>query len=181
MRRSIVFVGLICFGAWMSVSLHGAGLLLAAAPPVPPTSVTAAPPATVITPAPVPIDSFVAERDSLMNEVLKRIAGRENAPAESVFKNIKVLKGVPAGRVARIMNLGYGRSLGVSCAHCHVVGHWADDDKAPKQIARDMSAMVKAINTDFLPKIEHLQGKPPIVNCMTCHRGAIKPALDLPR
>ena len=39
-------------------------------------------------PAPAPIDSFVAERDSLMKEVLQHIAGRENAPAESVFKNI---------------------------------------------------------------------------------------------
>jgi hypothetical protein len=205
MRGSIVLGGLICFGAWLAFTLHSAGPLLAAAPSpntaapsasatappstapappstatAPPASITAAPPAAIITPAAAPVDSFVAERDSLMNEVLKRIAGRENAPAESVFRNIKLLKGVPAGRVPRIMNLGYGRSLGVRCAFCHVAGHWADDDKPQKQITRDMAAMVKAINTDFLPKIEHLQGKPPLVNCTTCHRGSIKPALDMP-
>ena len=54
--------------------------------------------------------------------ILRSIAGRENQPAESVFKNIKILKGVPAGRLVNIMNMGFGRSLGVSCGFCHVPG-----------------------------------------------------------
>ena len=77
-----------------------------------------------------------ARRDSGAAMVMRSIAGRETQPAESVFKNIKVLKGVPAGRIPRIMNLGFGRSLGVNCSHCHVAGHWADEDKAQKQIGR---------------------------------------------
>src|SRR4051812_32589858 len=45
-------------------------------------------------------DSVTAvRRDSAAAMVLRSIAGRENQPAESVFKNIKILKGVPAGRL----------------------------------------------------------------------------------
>src|SRR5678815_841638 len=53
-------------------------------------------------------------------ELTKQIAGKENLPAEQVFKNIQILKGIPAGRLLRIMELGYSRSLGVNCTHCHV-------------------------------------------------------------
>src|SRR5690242_16426557 len=67
-------------------------------------------------------DTAAHARDSLADLVLKKIAGRENAPAESVFKNIKMMKGMPAGRLVRIMNFGFGRSLGVGCVHCHTVG-----------------------------------------------------------
>src|SRR5688500_17438795 len=48
-----------------------------------------------------------ARRDSGEAMLLRRIAGRENLPAESVFKNIKVMKGIPAGRLVRIMNAGF--------------------------------------------------------------------------
>ena len=127
-------------------------------------------------PAGAAIDSFVAERDSLMKDVLQRIAGRENAPAESVFKNIKVLKGVPAGRIPRIMNMGFGHSLGVRCAHCHVENHWADEDKPQKQIAREMMAMVDTITSVMLPRIKNLKSEHPRVSCSTCHRGSRVPA-----
>jgi len=143
----------------------------------PPGSPGANPPA--MRAAMAPPDSFAAERDSLMNDVLEKIAGRENAPAESVFKNIRLLKGVPAGRLPRIMNFGFGRSLGVRCRHCHVEGHWDAEDKPQKQIARDMSEMLHTINTELLPKVKNLKSEHPTVNCTTCHRGAVKPALNL--
>lgn len=130
--------------------------------------------------APVFPDTAAAARDSLMKVVLASIAGRENAPAESVFKDIRVMKGMPAGRVLRIMNVGFGKSLGVGCAHCHVVGEWAKEDRAAKQAARDMWTMVGAINRELLPKVANLQGRPPAVNCTTCHRGATRPALGMP-
>ena len=129
--------------------------------------------------APVPGDSFAAERDSLMNVVLRAIAGKENVAAESVFKNIKLLKGVPAGRVPRIMNLGYGRSLGVRCAHCHVQDQWEKEDKPQKQIARDMADLSRTLNTELLPKIKNLKSEHPVVNCTTCHGGQVKPATNL--
>jgi len=108
------------------------------------------------------------------------IAGKENEPAEKVFKNIQLLKGVPAGRVLRIMEMGYSKSLGVTCTHCHVPGEWEKDDKPTKQIARDMAAMMTAINNQHLKQIKNLKSENPIVNCTTCHRGQTKPALNLP-
>jgi photosynthetic reaction center cytochrome c subunit len=125
-------------------------------------------------------DTISASRDSMMNAVLKQIAGREALPAESVFKNIRISKGRPAGQLLRVMNLGYGRSLGVSCSHCHVVTDWSSDDKPQKQIARDMANMVGRINGELLAAIPNLKGPQPIVNCTTCHRGDVKPALNLP-
>ena len=108
------------------------------------------------------------------------IAGKENEPAEKVFKNIQLLKGIPAGRLLRIMELGYSRSLGVTCTHCHVPGEWEKDDKPTKQIARDMAAMSAAINNQHLKQIKNLKSENPVVNCTTCHRGQTKPALNLP-
>jgi hypothetical protein len=110
----------------------------------------------------------------------KSIAGKEQAPAETVFKNIQLLKGIPAGRVLRIMELGYARSLGVDCTHCHVPGAWEKEDKPTKQIARDMAAMVGAINGQHLKQIKNLKSETPVVNCTTCHRGQTKPAVNLP-
>ena len=117
-----------------------------------------------------------ARRDSGAAMVLRSIAGRETQPAESVFKNIKVLKGVPAGRLVNIMNMGFGRSLGVSCGFCHVPGKWDLDDKQEKNTARVMIAMVGAINREYLSKLPVDSGHPaPMVNCFTCHRGMPRP------
>ncbi|HEY4735577.1 MAG: c-type cytochrome [Gemmatimonadaceae bacterium] len=116
-----------------------------------------------------------ARRDSASAMVLRSIAGRENQPAESVFKNIKILKGVPAGRLVNIMNMGFGRSLGVSCGFCHVPGKWDLDDKEEKNTARIMFAMVQAINRDYLSKVPSDRGTPPMASCFTCHRGNPRP------
>ena len=116
-----------------------------------------------------------ARRDSGEAMLLRRIAGRENLPAESVFKNIKVMKGIPAGRFVRIMNAGFGRSLGVSCGHCHVPPNWDLDDKETKNTARLMWTMTAAVNRDFISKVPTDSGPPPVVNCMTCHQGMTRP------
>ena len=117
-----------------------------------------------------------ARRDSASAMVLRSIAGRENQPAESVFKNIKILKGIPAGRLVNIMNMGFGRSLGVSCGFCHVPNKWDLDDKEEKNTARLMFAMVQTINRDYISKVPNpRQGPPPVVNCFTCHRGNSRP------
>jgi hypothetical protein len=116
-----------------------------------------------------------ARRDSASATVLRSIAGRETQPAESVFKNIKILKGVPAGRLVNIMNMGFGRSLGVSCGFCHVPGKWDLDDKDEKNTARLMFAMVQTINRDYMSKVPNDRGAAPVVNCFTCHRGNAHP------
>jgi Photosynthetic reaction centre cytochrome C subunit len=116
-----------------------------------------------------------ARRDSGAAMVLRSIAGRENQPAESVFKNIKIFKGVPAARLVNIMNMGFGRSLGVSCGFCHVPGKWDLDDKEEKNTARLMFAMVETINRDYLSKVPNDRGAAPTANCFTCHRGNPRP------
>jgi hypothetical protein len=116
--------------------------------------------------------------DRYVQQFLGKIAGRENEPAEQVFKNIKLLgfKGVPARRLLLIMNLGFSRALGVSCTHCHNELDFASDDKRPKRAAREMAVMHRMIN-EQLGKIENLETKAEerAINCSTCHRGAINP------
>src|SRR6266704_3288295 len=113
-----------------------------------------------------------------VNELSEKIAGRENEPAEKVFKNIRIewFKNVPAGRFLRIMNGGYSRALGVACTHCHVEQDFSSDDKRPKRAAREMAFMHRMIN-ERLDKMQNLTQKPQDrpINCITCHRGAISP------
>ena len=120
------------------------------------------------------------DQSQKLDDLKKQIAGKENQQAEQVFKNIQMLKGVAAARLLRIMELGYSRSLGVNCTHCHVVDQWDKDDKPTKPITREMAKMVLTINNDLLKNIKNLKGPNPIVNCTTCHRGQTKPALNLP-
>jgi hypothetical protein len=115
-------------------------------------------------------------RDSLMQVVLASIAGKENMPAESVFKNIQIFKGVPAGRVVNIMGRAFSPALGVSCGFCHVVGAYEKDDRTQKKTARVMYAMVNAINKDYLTKIAEPGRDAARVSCSTCHRGMMRPA-----
>lgn len=120
------------------------------------------------------------DQAAALENLRKAIAGQENKPAEEVFKNIQMLKGMPAGRLLRVMEMGYARSLGVNCTHCHVADAWEKEDKPTKQIAREMHAMVGVINSEQLKKIKNLKGPNSIINCTTCHHGQTKPALNLP-
>ena len=129
-------------------------------------------------PTPTPAAEF--NQAEAIAKLKAQIKGKEQEPAEKVFKNIQTLKGVPAGRLLAIMEFGYARSLGVNCTHCHTPEKWETEDKTQKQTARDMAAMVAKINGELLKNIKNLKSENPIVNCTTCHRGEIKPALNLP-
>jgi len=106
------------------------------------------------------------------------IAGHEKEPAEKVFKNVQLpqLKDVPAGTFLAIMNYGYARALGVTCAHCHVENDFASDDKRPKRAAREMAEMHHSINQKLLA-MKNLEqvGEQRYINCSVCHRGHIYP------
>jgi hypothetical protein len=91
--------------------------------------------------------------------------------AEQQFKNIQVLKAVPADEVLPSMQF-IAASLGVNCDFCHVQNAMEKDDKKPKKIARQMMEMMFAINKD------NFEGHRE-VTCYSCHRGAIKP-VDTP-
>lgn len=127
------------------------------------------------TPTQTPFDQSAA-----LANLREQIKGKENEPAEKVFKNVQVLKGVPAGRLLAIMNFGYSRALGVDCTHCHTPEKWESEEKQTKQIARGMKEMSDKINSDLLKNMKGLGGREAIVNCSTCHRGEVKPALNVP-
>jgi photosynthetic reaction center cytochrome c subunit len=91
----------------------------------------------------------------------------ESKTAEQAFKNIKVLKGMPADELLPTMQFISG-SLGVECSFCHVEGGFEKDDKKPKQTARKMMEMVFAINKD------NFEGHHD-VTCNSCHRGSVRP------
>ena len=69
--------------------------------------------------------------------------------AEQVFKNVKVLKGIPASELIPAMQF-ITASLGVKCDHCHAEGHFDSDEKKPKETARKMMAMMFAINLSLI-------------------------------
>lgn len=87
--------------------------------------------------------------------------------AEEQFKNIQVLKGVPADQIFPTMQF-ITASLGVECDFCHVQGAFEKDDKKPKQTARKMMEMMFAINKD------NFEGHRE-VTCYSCHRGSTDP------
>lgn len=130
------------------------------------------------TQTPTPQPAF--DQAAAIADLQRQIAGKEELPATEVFKNITQYKGVTAGRLLRIMDHGFSRGLGVTCTHCHVAGEWDRDDKQAKQTAREMSRMMATINGDLLKKIPNLRSSNPAVNCTTCHRGQVRPALELP-
>ena len=87
--------------------------------------------------------------------------------AEQVFKNIQVLKGVPADQVIPAMQF-IAASLGVECEFCHVKNAFEKDDKDEKVTARKMMQMM------FTANKETFEGKRE-VTCYTCHRGSTDP------
>ena len=114
------------------------------------------------------VSTFVMERRSA--EAWP--AEEKPKPAEEVFKNIQIFKGMPAPQLMTAMG-AFTKSLGVDCGFCHVSGAPEKDDKATKKTARAMLRMVGKINAD------NFSGASP-VTCWTCHRGASKPQSQAP-
>jgi hypothetical protein len=90
-----------------------------------------------------------------------------------VYKNIQVLKDLPASQMDAVMNF-MSAALGVDCKFCHVEGTtadnwpWEKDDNKHKETARKMVVMMRAINeNNFAGRLE--------VNCATCHQGRTHP------
>ena len=100
-------------------------------------------------------------------------ARAQNPPPSSVktaaqeFKNIQVLKDIPADQLIPAMQF-MSASLGVECEFCHVEHAPEKDDKQEKKFARHMMEMQMNINKD------NFEGKR-WVTCYSCHRGAAKP------
>jgi photosynthetic reaction center cytochrome c subunit len=94
-------------------------------------------------------------------------ANASTKKAEEQFKNIQVLKGIPAEQLIPTMQF-ISASLGVECEFCHEPKALDKDDKKPKQTARKMMEMMFAINKDNFAG--HRE-----VTCYSCHRGNAHP------
>ncbi|HEX9148744.1 MAG TPA: c-type cytochrome [Thermoanaerobaculia bacterium] len=154
---------------------------VAAQPATAPTAVAAPTPSSSASPPAALLPNPSQDlNDQIARAVAEKIAGRENEPAEKVFKNIQSLKGMPAGRFVRVMNMGYSRALGVSCYHCHLGWDYSSDEKRPKRAAREMMDMNRMIN-EQLRSLQNLEGKPEehFASCSTCHRGHTDPNTGL--
>src|SRR5438309_4425095 len=87
--------------------------------------------------------------------------------SEQVYKNIQLLKRVPADQFIPAMQF-IAASLGVQCDFCHLENAFDKDDKETKQTARKMMRMMFTINKDNFDRHKE-------VTCYACHRGAHKP------
>lgn len=140
--------------AWVLV----ASAALARSPPTPFREAAA---------TPTPADLATADREALA-KIRELLAGREQEPAEKVFKNIDLLRGKPASRLPGMMSALTGL-IGVGCPVCHVPGNFSSDELPAKRTARLHFAMQSALNRDYFAGANG-------ITCFTCHRGQRKPA-----
>jgi Photosynthetic reaction centre cytochrome C subunit len=95
-------------------------------------------------------------------------AASKPLPAEDVFKNIKIFKGVDAVRLLPAM-IALRGLLGVECTYCHTQYEWANEDKPAKQKARQHFQLLDFVNHRFFADAN-------AVSCWTCHRGHSRPS-----
>ena len=98
-------------------------------------------------------------------------ANMKGKTAGEFYKNVKVLKDVPAGDIHPAMEY-ITTALGVGCGYCHVPGKFDSDDRHDKNVARSMMKMMIALDADVFDGKREL-------TCYTCHRGQAIPASTL--
>lgn len=128
--------------------------------------------------------------------LLLAASGAALAQIPQRFENLQVLpKDIPRDTLVNIMR-GFTASLGVRCTFCHIEREGAAAASAPggggggggglnlnfasdsldnKKKAREMLRMTAGINT-ALASLPARDNPPTDVTCITCHRGANKPA-----
>ncbi len=121
-------------------------------------------------------DTLDVARARSVAAVRAMIGGRGAEPAESVFKDIRILRGLRAELIPVVMEQGFSKSLGVGCGHCHVTTDWSRPDSSTFAITREMYAMTRRINDELLAGTPGLKDRQPSVTCSTCHRGETLPA-----
>jgi len=89
----------------------------------------------------------------------------QSKKAEEVYKDIKVLNGMPADQLNATMQF-FEASLGVGCNFCHEAER--DKNTERKDVARKMVQMVRDVNKNTFEGDTE-------VTCYTCHRGQTGP------
>jgi hypothetical protein len=122
--------------------------------------------------------------------ILASVGGPASAQIPERFTNLQVLpKDTSRKDLVWIMR-GWASALGIRCGHCHVGGNpdtlegvdFASDEKWEKRTARGMAKMVRALDEDYMQRLEsrplsaNAQPEPKVaVSCATCHRGLRRP------
>ena len=103
-------------------------------------------------------------------------AGADPSPqmSDTVFKNVRVLKGIPIDEFMDTMGM-FASSLGYDCSSCHSPEIRTNRDafaiETPAiQRARGMITMMNTINRTYF------RGEPRL-SCFTCHRGNYSPEI----
>lgn len=103
-------------------------------------------------------------------------ASKKVPTARQKFKNIQVLKNLPANQLIPTMRQ-FNASLGVQCGFCHVIGGnhggFELDTKPTKRTARKMLLMVQDMN-----RREKVLGGG--TTCFMCHHGRPEPERQAP-
>jgi photosynthetic reaction center cytochrome c subunit len=100
-------------------------------------------------------------------------AATARAPmSEEVFKNVRVLRGIPVDEFMGTMGV-FSAALGMSCEDCHSSSdttweNYALDNSPRKVTARRMVQMMASINQASF-------GGRQVVTCYSCHRGSKTP------
>ena len=84
--------------------------------------------------------------------------------------NVQVLGGANLPETMQSFVQALGLLDEGTCTYCHVEDR-ASDEKRPKQVARRMITMMRAINGTFADGQQH-------VTCYTCHRGNTTPLTE---
>jgi len=109
--------------------------------------------------------------------VAQQPAGRAAGPAPT-YKNLKVLA---ANSDVPFIMASFNEALGVQCVYCHVQGDMAADGNPKKDTARKMIGMVRIIDTSFPSSNGVFPAGYHEVDCLTCHRGNVKPETVAPK
>jgi hypothetical protein len=110
-----------------------------------------------------------------------------SAPADPIFKNLKVLpKNITHDQLDSVMHM-FNNSLGVKCNFCHASQKdnpkkldFASDEKGEKNAAREMFKMTERINKKFFHFKKDADHPIPPVGCFSCHHGDPHPEPTAP-
>lgn len=125
--------------------------------------------------------AFVAASILAATVSLSVLGAAENAGSSSSgkpqtarqrFKNIKVLKDLPADQLIPVMQ-NINASLGVRCGFCHVGREFERDDKPEKNVARQMVLLTQRLNA-------HERVVDKRATCYMCHHGHANPETQPP-
>jgi hypothetical protein len=118
-------------------------------------------------------DTLMADRQKYLTAIKTDLGTKINSPADSVFKNIKTLKGKSAEQLLSIMD-GWGHALGVTCKFCHDVNDWASEKPRHFNQTREMVEMTNRMNKEILASLKTFR-QPVVMGCIGCHNEMKEP------